>query len=548
MNSDGRMKRRTFLALSAAASVGCPRRRGIEATFISPDLITGHRLRQGGFPEPERWEEVPVLIIGGGIAGLSAAWHLDRLGLKDFVVLELESAAGGTARGSRNGISPFPLGAHYLPAPPKEHAALVALLQDAGAVESYGPDGEPRYAEHMLVREPEERIFAGGQWWEGLYFQAGAASEDLRQLKAFQLEVDRLAAWRDGRGRPAFALPRRRGSDAPEIRALDRRTLADWCDGHGLTSPRLRWMLDYGCRDDYGLRMDETSAWAGLFYFAARQQGPGDRSRPLLAWPQGNGFLVEHLARQAGGRLRAGHAVASLRATPRGVEARVLDVAAGRMVGLRARRAIFAGPLHVAGAVIEGLKADRGPALAAFQRSPWLVVNLTLRTRPKEVGFPMAWDNVLRDSPSLGYVVATHQRGLDAGPTVWTWYHPFTGEEKAERARLFAMDAQACAEMALADLERAHPELRALVARADVARWGHAMVRPVPGLCWGEALPQARRPFGAIHFAHTELSGLALFEEAFDHGLRAAVEVNSALTAQAPKGRSPVPPHSRHGP
>jgi hypothetical protein len=36
-------------------------------------------------------------------------------------------------------------------------------------------------------------------------------------------------------------------------------------------------------------------------------------------------------------------------------------------------------------------------------------------------------------------------------------------------------------------------------------------------------------PVGKLHFAHTDLSGLALFEEAFDHGLRAAREVAAAL-------------------
>lgn len=528
------MKRRTFLAtgLAAGAALACKRRAPHEASFLAPDMATGHRLRQGGFPEPARWEETPTLIVGGGIAGLSAAWELDRKGHGDFLLLELEPAPGGTARGGRNGISPFPLGAHYLPAPPKEHADLVALLQGAGAVESFSSQGEPRYAEHMLVRDPEERIFVGGQWWEGLYFHPGATPEDLRQLHAFQSEVDRWAAWRDAGGRPAFALPRRFGSDAAEVRDLDRITLADWCNEHAFTSPRLRWILDYACRDDYGLTLDQTSAWAGLFYFAARQQGPHDRSRPILTWPNGNGFLVEHLAQKAGTRLRTGQAVASLRNGNGGVEARVWDTRTGQMHGYRANRAIFAGPQHVAGAVVEGLKADRGATLATFQRSPWLVVNLTLRTRPREVGFPMAWDNVIRDSPSLGYVVATHQRGLDAGPTVWTWYHPFTGEEKVDRARLLAMDAAACAEMALADLARVHPEIRTLVTKAEVIRWGHAMVRPHPGLCWGEALVAARRPFGAIHFAHTELSGLALFEEAFDHGLRAAGEV----MGKGPKG------------
>ena len=40
----------------------------------------------------------------------------------------------------------------------------------------------------------------------------------------------------------------------------------------------------------------------------------------------------------------------------------------------------------------------------------------------------------------------------------------------------------------------------------------------------GKAMPRLA-PRGKIHFAHTDLSGVALFEEAFDHGLRAAREI-----------------------
>jgi len=55
-------------------------------------------------------------------------------------------------------------------------------------------------------------------------------------------------------------------------------------------------------------------------------------------------------------------------------------------------------------------------------------------------------------------------------------------------------------------------------------RWGHAMARPAPGLFFGGARAAARQPFRGIHFAHTDLSGIALFEEAFYHGARAADE------------------------
>ena len=78
---------------------------------------------------------------------------------------------------------------------------------------------------------------------------------------------------------------------------------------------------------------------------------------------------------------------------------------------------------------------------------------------------------------------------------------------------------------ALSDLERAHPNLRSLVQRVDVMRWGHAMIRPRPGFFWGPERRAAAQPRDGIHFAHADLSGLPLFEEAFYHGTRAAEAV-----------------------
>ena len=55
--------------------------------------------------------------------------------------------------------------------------------------------------------------------------------------------------------------------------------------------------------------------------------------------------------------------------------------------------------------------------------------------------------------------------------------------------------------------------------------WGHAMIRPVPGFVWGPARRAAAAPRGPIRFAHSDMSGLSLFEEAQYHGVRAAEEV-----------------------
>jgi hypothetical protein len=158
-----------------------------------------------------------------------------------------------------------------------------------------------------------------------------------------------------------------------------------------------------------------------------------------------------------------------------------------------------------------------------------MVANLHLRGRPKSAGFPFAWDNVLFDSPSLGYVVATHQALVDGGPTIWTYYQPFVdGDPRAARERLAAADHAGFCDAILADLGRAHRGLEPLVERIDVWRWGHAMVRPSPGFIWGPDRRRAAEPYGRVHFAHSDLSGLALFEEALDHGVRAAEEVTLA--------------------
>jgi hypothetical protein len=440
---------------------------------------------------------------------------------------------------------PYPWGAHYLPAPRKENRALVTLLDELGVLEGADGEGEPVVGEQFLCRDPEERVYYRGRWYEGLYLHAGATEEDARQLQLFNAEVDSWAAWRDTKGRRAFDIPVARCSDDAEAAALDRVSMGEWMRSRGLTSERLRWLVDYGCRDDYGLTVEQASAWAGLFYFASRMKGPGAEAQSLITWPEGNGRLVHHLYEKARARVRLGLAVADVRAAgPVEVESRGVgrhgagggvEVVAvrgdgGGAVGFRAERVVFAAPQFMTKYLLKSYREGGAPAhVAEFEYGAWMVANLFLSDRPRGFGFPEAWDNVLYESPSLGYVVATHQRGLERGPTVYTYYYPLTdADPRAARTRLLSAGRDEWAEVALSDLSRAHRDVRALTQRLDVMRWGHAMIRPRVGFQWGGARQKAQLPFGPIHFANTDLSGVALFEEAFDHGLRAAEEVLAA--------------------
>jgi protoporphyrinogen oxidase len=519
------------VAMAACRSGAEPRLPAGE--IVGASDVLGHRLRDGMrvTPPADAWENKSVVIVGGGVAGLTAAWRLLKSGIDDFVLLELEPAPGGTSRSGTSPLVSYPWGAHYLPAPTKENVALVELLDEMGMLEGRDPSGEPIVAEQFLCRDPEERVFYKGRWYEGLYLHAGESPDDVRQFDAFYAEVRGWISWRDAKGRRAFTIPVAAGSDDAEVTSLDRISMGEWMRQHGYTSSRLRWLVDYACRDDYGMTVDQTSAWAGLFYFASRVLKPGDESQPLMTWPEGNGRLVGHLFEKAKSHVRLGHAVAEIIPTDTngkgGVDVVTID-SSSRASGIHARSVIFAAPHFMTRYLVRPFRENPPPHLQEFQYGAWMVANLFLKDRPRDRGFQLAWDNVLYESPALGYVCATHQRGLDRGPTVFTYYYPLCDDNpRTARTRLLETDWRGWCDVTLTDLSRAHPEIRSMTERLDVMRWGHAMIRPRPGFIWGGARAEAMKPFRGIHFANTDLSGVPLFEEAFFHGTRAAEEVTS---------------------
>ena len=500
-----------------------PRTRSFGGRLLGASAALGHRFRDGQLPritDASERRSVGIAIVGAGPSGLSAAWRLERLGYRDFAVFDLEPQAGGTSAFGRDGVVPHPWGAHYVPLPSAHNPALIELLSEVGAV-TIAADGGCVADERALVREPEERLFIAGAWHEGLFPSAGASAEDLRQRHAFEAELGRWISFRDAQGRPAFAVPMRLGSNDARVTELDRTSAAAWLAQRGLHSRRLRWYVEYACRDDYGLDLQHTSAWAMLFYFCSRVPNPGGRSQPFLTWPEGNGRLVSHLAQVAGERVRLGQLVSEVQADEQGVDLAVFDTRQEQLVRYRAERVILAVPKFVVPRLMPALPAGRVQDVSEFQYGSWLVANLHLRARPENVGFQPAWDNVLYDSPSLGYVVATHQTLSDLGPTIWTYYLPLLSQ--TARRELQALDHATCCDAIVSDLSRAHRGLAEVIERIDVWRWGHAMVSPRPGFIWGGARARASEPWGErVFFAHSDLSGLALFEEAQDHGLRAA--------------------------
>jgi hypothetical protein len=182
---------------------------------------------------------------------------------------------------------------------------------------------------------------------------------------------------------------------------------------------------------------------------------------------------------------------------------------------------IFAAPTFLGPYLIEGM-----PPLYDFEYSPWLTANLTLDRIPASYG-DLTWDNVFMDSPTLGYVDATHQTlRTHIDRTVWTFYWALAeGQAAQNRQLLLSRDWSYWKEAILHDLEHVHTDIRKCVSRIDIMRMGHAMARPKPGAIFSPERLKLREPQGRIFFANSDLSGFSIFEEAQYRGITAAQAV-----------------------
>ncbi len=526
--------RRRFLGVAAGAALlaGCSRRstRAIPGEMVGPSRERGHRLRDGGFPAASETERHGVVIIGGGIAGLAAARQLTKSGHEDFFLLELEDRTGGNASHGANAVSAYPWGAHYVSLPPNDAREVIELYEELGLIAGRDATGRPIYEETALVADPAERLWILGRWQEGLLPKIGATDADQREYAAFTGKMAEYKAARGNDGRRAFTIPVDRSSRDEAFTALDRITMTQWLDAQGYRSERLRWYVDYACRDDFGGTRDQVSAWAGIHYFAARDGVAANAENDVvLTWPEGNGWLEKKLRETSASRIRTGLVAWNIAPAPDGgVWIDAFDFRREQSIRFEARAAIVCVPRFVAQRLCAPL---RGQPAAPLEYGPWAVANLTLSERPGGRGFAPAWDNVFFDSRSLGYVNASHQRlDREAGPAVITWYSALCdGPAAAERAKAFERTHADWCDLVLADLRRVHPEIDELVRRIDVCAWGHGMIKPVPGLITSAARQRMADPIGPIHFAHSDLSGLSIFEEAYTRGVLAASAVAASL-------------------
>jgi oxygen-dependent protoporphyrinogen oxidase len=448
----------------------------------------------------ERAETREAVVVGGGIAGLAAAWRLRE---RDVVLLEASDRLGGRLRSERRGAYWMNLGAHLFPAP----GSLVDAMARECGLETVPVTGS------MMGLAVGSHLVNGGRV-ESYPFRLPLS---VRERAAFAVSGLRVKRAVDRRARLAKPAPGERPVDV-RARVLgfeDHRTFAEFL---GDVPPAVSSIFSCAVHRATA-EPDELSAGCGIGLFALVWSGRDSLiARNLLG---GTEALPAALGRRLGDRVRTGCRVTDVR--PDGTHL-IVEHAGGRV---HARHVIIAVQAPHAASLVAAVAPETSTALAQITYGAFVCVAVETR----EAG-PMPYDRV--------YAMATPGRVFDL----------FTNQAQALRHRrerrpggslmLFAGGHAAAAlsrasdeeivRRFLDDLHDLYPQTRGAVADAIVQRWalGNAFARPGRH----RLQPALEGPLGAdrnLHLAGDYFAELGNMEAAARTGAAAAERVEAQL-------------------
>ncbi len=500
----------------------------ITGAVKGPNAKAGHYLRvKTHFPEPSSTQYLDTLIIGSGISGLSAGRWLKKNNHQNFQILELEDHIGGNSYAAENKISAFPLGAHYITIANNHDKDLVEFLKELNVITGFERN-LPVYNEYYLCFDLEERLLINGQWQEGLVPKFGITSEDEEQIRKFFELVTKLKYEKGTDDKYAFDIPLANSSQDEQFTKLDRQSFKKYLQIAGFDSPYLLWYINYCCKDDFGRQTKDISAWAGLHYFAAHKgKAANADDGAVLTWPEGNFWLVNQLKQYLQDHIKTSKLVYAIKQTSSNkIEVYSYDLLNQQSELTVTNQVILASPQFVNHKLLS--QSNRGINYNDFNYSPWLTANITVKDFPDNGKYKLAWDNVAYQMKSIGYVYAGHQKlEISSENKNLTFYLPLCDDDaKVSRLAAYSKSYEQWLDIIIPEIEFMHPGITEYIQNIDIWLWGHGMIYPSVNFIWGENRAKALKPLNnQIFFAHTDLSGISIFEEGFYHGIRAAKEV-----------------------
>ncbi|HEY9776108.1 MAG TPA: FAD-dependent oxidoreductase [Planktothrix sp.] len=449
------------------------------APWTGDDFTMGHKLRARQLPQfPKAAERtVDFVIVGGGMAGLSAAHYLRH---HNYLLLEQYDSLGGQSRGSQSNGLGYSYGAAYIGDLQGEPGKLVSELglkpiKLEGVDDSWrwenewvsGTTGDtkPLYHEFKRLRDSAQSV-----WGE---LKKGTALVPLNDAGFSKLDQTTFAASLSG-------------YDGKFIALMD------------------AFLKSYNC-----LGVERTSALAGFATLA-------DLVDPVHVFEGGNQVLSNALA--AGVEKEPSRFVkkAFVWAVENGENTAVVySTADGVVHRVNCRFAIICIPPMVGARILTGISDEARAAMLSFKYGSYLVANIML---DKEI-FSAAYDNWVTSPYTFADIVLAEKPYQRSGQykaemgSILTVYQPYEPGSMG-RPELLMGDKEAFASSLVTQLTKLlgsplDDQIREIV----LSRWGHAMAAPVTGF-FSKVSKMNSTVSGAYALAHCSTQGLACAEGA----------------------------------
>jgi glycine/D-amino acid oxidase-like deaminating enzyme len=448
-------------------------------------------------PWPEKAQEkVEVAVVGAGLSGLTAAYHLrDR----QVAVLEAEAHPGGVCLpGSYQGL-PYPAGSAYFYYP--WNAEWQQWYQDLGLD-----------TDAALVADPTSALFYRGEWYPDCFAESGLKTLPLGPPavdKLLRLAAD-LAAWEE-EWEPL-------GSETLIHPELDRYSLRHYLEEvRSLPREVTRLFAPY-CASCLGAGPEAVSAWAAL-YFLMSEFSPTTRT---AAFPEGNSRLIQALVQALPVQPRFNQVVMGMRQGKHGVRLLAWDALAQELYCLEAGVVILAVGKFAARRL---LPADAGWNLGDFEifrYSSYVVAALCGLVSLEAPGY----ENWVADEETFSDFILT-PRGVQNGkPRVMVVFAPQPFPQG--RGALLMGSPQEKGREILAAAARLFPGLKQEIREIRLYRFGHAQVVPYPGFL-SRLKTNFKKQRGRIILSNSDSEGLPCIEAAIVQGQKAARQARALL-------------------